>query len=225
MSWMSYLLAKMDVSLTLVDRDVVEPRNLTAGNSVLREKDVGKEKAVAMKDFLKENVPGVPVEAHHADIMLLSDPELRALSSGAGVVLCLVDDGEAMFRLNDMFYPALPVVYAAGHGGARTGDVIFTRPGSACLKCLLNTDSPQDIRTLAGEPTHGIDIISICETCARVALILLGDERLGDLRELLDPSINFIAIQNRRSPASPRGFAPQFLRVRRRPDCPVCGAP
>lgn len=224
MVWQYLMLAKMGVSLTLVDRGIVERHNLRAGNSVLSESDIGKPKAMATRNFLKENAPGVHVEAYQADINLLSDAELRALSAGARLVLCNVDDGEAMFRINQTYYEEVPVVYAAGHRGAKTGDVMFSRPGGACLRCLLNSDSPQDIHTLAGEPTHGIDIIAISEVCARVALILLGDTRLGDLREMLDPTVNFVSLQNRRSPTNPRGFAPQFLRVRRRPNCPVCGA-
>jgi molybdopterin/thiamine biosynthesis adenylyltransferase len=198
-------------------------RNLAAGNSVFREKDIGMPKALAMKELLQEHAPGIHVEAHQADITMLDESELRALGHGASVVLGLVDGGAPLFAINRAFHSVVPVVYAAGHRGARTGDVMLTRPQTACLQCLLDADSPDDIRPLAGEVTHGIDIVSISQVCVRVVLELLGDTRLSDAGELLGPS-NFIFIENRRSPTSPRGFASRFLRIERRGTCPVRGA-
>jgi len=224
MSWVSLILGRMGVPLRVVDRDVVEPRNLEAGNTPFRPTDIGLPKVVAFRNLMKEQAPGVQVQAVQADLLLMPEEELLALAHGAGVVLGLVDDGQAIFRINEMFYRHLPVIYAAGHRGARTGDVVISRPGEACLRCLLNIDSPARIQTLAGEATHGIDILAIAQTCARITLALLGDRRLGDAGEVLDPSANFIFLENRRSPGSPGGFAPRFLRIERRPTCPVCGA-
>jgi len=223
-SWAAFLLARFGVSLDLLDRDVVEPHNLAAGNCLFGENDIGSFKAPAMQRILRRQAPGVPVRAMQTDVTALSEADLRGLAEGADVALGLVDEGEALLHINRALYPHLPVVYAAGHRGARTGDVVVTRPGGACLQCLLDLDEAGQIHTLARETTHGIDILAIAETCARVALVLLGDPRLGDLREVLDPACNFIYLEYRRSPTNPGGFAPRFLRVRRRAACPVCGA-
>jgi len=222
-SRVAFDLARCNVSLTLVDRDVVEPHNLAAGNSLFRERDLGKPKSAALKDILGEYAPKVHVDELQADVTLMSQEELRARAEGAGLALGLLDEGEGLFRINDTLYRHLPVVYAAGHHGARTGDVSVSRPGGACFRCILNISSSAEIQTLAGEKTHGVDIAAIADACTRVALVLLGDPELGDVREVLDPAVNFIFLENRRSPTSPRGFAPQFLRIERRRTCTVCG--
>ena len=223
-SWVGLFLAHLGIPLVLLDRDVVERHNLEAGNCVFRSSDVGSPKVVAMKNLLAQQAPGVSVEVYQGDITLMPEDQLRALGELVRVILALVDEGQALFNINDLFCQRLAVIYAAGHRGARTGDVGISRPGGACFRCLLNIDSPAQVQTLSGEATHGIDIVSIAQVCVRVALVLLGDQRLGNLREVLDPAVNFIYIQNRRSETNPGGFAPRFLRIARRRNCPVCGA-
>jgi molybdopterin/thiamine biosynthesis adenylyltransferase len=223
-SWDGLFLSQAGVPVRIVDRDVLEARNLQSSNCPYRAGDIGLPKVVAFRNLMKEQAPGVQVQPVQVDLLLMPEEELLALADGAGLILGLVDDGQALFRINEMFYARLPVVYAAGHRGALTGDVVISKPGEACLRCLLNVDSPARIQALAGEATHGIDVITIAQTSARIVLALLGDRRLGDTGEVLDPSVNFIFLENRRSPGSPGGFAPRFLRIERRPTCPVCGA-
>ena len=217
-------LARMGIHLKVADRDVVESKNLDLANTPFRPKDIGLPKALALKNYLAEMAPGVPVEAYQADLLLIPDQDLIALARSTGIVLGLIDDGEALFRINDLLYDYRPVVYAAGHRGARTGDVLVTRPGHACLRCLLGIDSPREIQTLAGEATHGLDILTISLLCARVTLALLGDRRLGNPREVFDPDqANFLFLENRRAPGNPGNLPPRSLRIERRPHCPVCG--
>jgi len=223
-SWNSVFLGQMGIALRIVDRDILEARNLEAGNTPFRASDVGLPKVVAIQNLLRQQVPGVHVEVLQADLLLISDDDFLALADGAGVALGLVDSGEVLFRINRLLYRRLPVVYAACHTGARTGDVLITRPGTACLQCLLNTDSPDQIRTLAGETTLGVDIVGLAQVCAKVALTLLGDARLGNPTEVLSPGANFLFIENRLSPGNPGNLALQSLRIERRPTCPVCGA-
>jgi molybdopterin/thiamine biosynthesis adenylyltransferase len=214
----------MGIPLKVADRDVVESKNLDVTNTPFRPKDVGLPKALALKNYLAEVAPGVPVEAFQADLLLIPDQDLIALARSTGLVLGLIDDGEALFRINDLLHDYRPVIYAAGHHGARTGDVLVSRPGHACLRCLLNIDSPNQIQTLDGEPTHGLDILSIAHLCAKVVLALLGDRRLGNPREVFDPDqANFLFLENRLAPGNPGNLPPRSLRIERRPQCPVCG--
>jgi molybdopterin/thiamine biosynthesis adenylyltransferase len=218
------LLARMGVPLKVVDRDVVEARNLDMNSTPFRPKDVGLPKALALKGYLAEMAPGVPVEAFQADLLLMPDEDLLALARSTGIVLGLIDNGQVLFKTNSLCYDYRPVIYAAGHHGARTGDVLLTRPGHACLRCLLNIDSPDQIQTLDGEPTHGLDILSIAHLCAKVVLALLGDHRLGNPREVFDPDqANFLFLENRLAPGNPGNLPPRSLRIERRPQCPVCG--
>jgi len=223
-TWVSNILAPMGVSLVVLDRDVVEPHNLEAGSAPFGLADVGLPKALAVANSLKQFAPRAHVQAYQGDIVLMPVPELFALSQGVGVVLGLVDAGEALLRINEVFYRHLPIVYAAGHHGARTGDILIGRPGGACFRCLLGIDTADSVQTLSGETTHGIDILKLSEYCARVTLALLRDQRLGQISEVLDEGVNFIFLQNRVSPGNLGNFAPQFLRIDRRWDCPVCGA-
>jgi molybdopterin/thiamine biosynthesis adenylyltransferase len=223
-SWSGLLLGQAAVPVRIADRDVLESRNLQSGNCPYRASDIGLPKVVAFHNLLRQQAPGILVEAVQADLLLLSEEEFVSLTEGAGVALGLVDDGPVLFRINRLLYRRLPVVYAAGHQGARTGDILITRPGTACLECILNINSPDQIRTLAGESTHGIDVVAIAKTCAKIALALLGDTRLGDAREVLSPGANFLFIENRLSPGNPGNLALQSLRIERRPTCPVCGA-
>ena len=218
------LLARMGIPLKVADRDVVESKNLAMSSTPFRPKNVGLPKALALKNYLAEVAPGVPVEAFQADLLLIPDQDLIALALSTGLVLGLVDDGEALSRINDLLYDYRPVVYAAGHRGARTGDVLVSLPGHACLRCILGIDSPNQIQTLDGEPTHGLDILSIAHLCAKVVLALLGDRRLGNPREVFDPDqANFLFLENRLAPGNPGNLPPRSLRIERRPHCPVCG--
>jgi molybdopterin/thiamine biosynthesis adenylyltransferase len=214
----------MGISLVIADRDVVENHNLEAANTPFHPTDIGLAKALALLSRLRELAPQVPVEAYQAAVLLMPESHLVDLANGAGVVLGLIDNGEALFRIDQVFHHPLPVVYGAGHRRAHTGDVMISRPGDACLRCLLDVDSPADIQTLAGEPTHGIDIIKLSEWCARVALVLLGDARLGNADSVLPAGVNFIFLENRNAPGNPGLPAPRTLRIPRRPNCPVCGA-
>jgi len=87
------------VPLKVVDRDVIEARNLDVNNTPFRPKDIGLPKALALKNYVAEAAPGVPVEAYQADLLLIPDQDLVALARSTGIVLGLVDDGEARFLL------------------------------------------------------------------------------------------------------------------------------
>jgi len=136
-SWTAFLLARFGVSLDVLDLDVVKPHNLTAGNCLFEENDTGSPKALATQRLLHRQAPGVPVRAMQTDVTALSEAELRDLAEGADVALGLVDEGEALLHVNRALYPHLPVVYAAGHRGARTGDVVITRSVAARILRLI----------------------------------------------------------------------------------------
>ena len=57
-SWTAFLLARFGVSLDVFDLDVVKPHNLTAGNCLFGENDIGSPKALATQRLLHRQAPG-----------------------------------------------------------------------------------------------------------------------------------------------------------------------
>jgi hypothetical protein len=117
--------------LRVVDRDTVEEKNLA--NQDFRPGDVGKPKAAALAERLREQVPGVVVEAYHAD--------LEALPLGlftVDLVLGALDSRRARQALvSEIAWPQGTPVVDGGVGEGLLGRVQVFVPGAdhACLEC------------------------------------------------------------------------------------------
>jgi molybdopterin/thiamine biosynthesis adenylyltransferase len=126
------LLARAGVRLLrLVDRDVVEEKNLA--NQDFRPGDVGKPKAEALAERLHELVPGVRVEAYHADL-----EELPLGLFAVDLVLGALDSRRARQALvSEIAWPMGTPVVDGGVGEGLLGRVQVFVPGPdhACLEC------------------------------------------------------------------------------------------
>jgi molybdopterin/thiamine biosynthesis adenylyltransferase len=129
---LAILLARADVRLLrLVDRDVVEEKNLA--NQDFRPGDVGKPKAAALAERLREQVPGVVVEAYYAD--------LEAMPLGVfavDLVLGALDSRRARQALvSEIAWPQGTPVVDGGVGEGLLGRVQVFVSGAdhACLEC------------------------------------------------------------------------------------------
>jgi adenylyltransferase/sulfurtransferase len=129
---LAVLMARAGVRLLrLVDRDRVEAKNLA--NQDFRPCDVGKPKAEALARRLREQVPGVAVEAYHAD--------LEALPLGVfavDLVLGALDSRRARQALvSEIAWPQGTPVVDGGVGEGLLGRVQVFVPGPdhACLEC------------------------------------------------------------------------------------------
>lgn len=121
-------------ALRLVDRDLVEPRNLT--HQVLyTETDAaaGRWKAEAAAERLRECNAGCSVEDVVADY---SPVNALALAEGADVLLDCADNLDTKLLLNDVAVATdTPLVYAGCAG--TEGSVLAVVPGrTPCLRCL-----------------------------------------------------------------------------------------
>jgi adenylyltransferase/sulfurtransferase len=117
--------------LRLVDRDVVEAKNLA--NQDFRPSDVGKPKSQALAERLREQVTGVTVEAYHSD---LEDLPLGVFA--VDVILGALDSRRARHALvSEIAWPlGIPVVDGGvGEGLLGRVQVFVPGPDHACLEC------------------------------------------------------------------------------------------
>jgi adenylyltransferase/sulfurtransferase len=125
--------------LTLVDRDVVEPSNLTR-QFLFDAEDAARiaPKAEAAAARLAEIDPGIPLRAVVDD---LSASNARDLLSGHDLVFDASDNFETRLLVSDAARSlGLPSVYAACVGSE--GIVALLRPGGPCLRCYLEDLPP-----------------------------------------------------------------------------------
>ncbi|WP_438433337.1 ThiF family adenylyltransferase [Gorillibacterium sp. sgz500922] len=124
-------------TLTVIDRDYVEPSNLQR-QSLYRNADAEAHmpKAIAARQRLIEINPDVDIRAYVADP---SARELEELAAEADLLLDGTDNFETRFLLNDLSHKrGIPWIYGACAGGA--GAVFTIRPGiTPCLSCLLQS--------------------------------------------------------------------------------------
>jgi hypothetical protein len=91
-SWDGLFLSQAGVPVRIVDRDVLEARNLQSGNCPYRAGDIGLPKVVAFRNLMKEQAPGVQVQPVQVDLLLMPEEELLALADGAGLFPGLLDE-------------------------------------------------------------------------------------------------------------------------------------
>lgn len=124
-------------SITIIDRDFVEPCNLQR-QTLFDESDARKAlpKAVAAEQKLRSINSGVEVEGVVAD---LSPRNAEVLLSGCDLLLDGTDNFETRFLINDFAIKSgRPWIYAAAV--ASYGLTMTIRPGlTACLACLLES--------------------------------------------------------------------------------------
>ena len=217
------LLAEMGISLTAVDRDVVERSNIEASRTAFRPSTLGMPKVMAMAQTARENGLKVEVLPLRRCLEAFSDDEIRALAYDADVIVAAFDDGPQLVRLNRIAYHRFRVVYPAFHSGARTGHVIWTRPRDVpCFCCALGIETGAEIETLHGESAFPLDIQRVSDAAARVALWLAAPAR-SESSDLLDPDRSIIFLDNRPSGSAHRALAVHLLQADSDPACPVCG--
>lgn len=124
-------------SITIIDRDFVEPCNLQR-QTLFDESDARKAlpKAVAAEQKLRSINSGVEVEGVVAD---LSPRNAEVLLSGCDLLLDGTDNFETRFLINDFAVKSgRPWIYAAAV--ASYGLTMTIRPGlTPCLACLLES--------------------------------------------------------------------------------------
>ena len=199
--------------LRLSDFDRVEPSNL-ARQWLYTPDDVGKDKAVAAAAALARQNPDVTITALP---YALDDEDLAEEVDAADVVLDCCDNAETRFALNAACVAArTPLVSAAAVRGEGHVTVFDPRDESSpCYRCLYSdeTDGAED------EPCSLVGVFS-------PVLGVVANLQAGEALKLL---VAGAAEHSTDSLAGRLIVVDAFyadvrtLRLRRAPDCPVCG--
>ncbi len=225
--YLAYFLAAVArIIIHLIDFDVVDHKHTRGGRTIYEAGQVRQRKVYAAKDKIQRDYPLSRVIPYPYNVMDLPDAELRRLARRSSIVINAIDDGTAMLRINDLLYTETEILYAALHTGAASGHVILTAPlATACLRCCLNINSPDEIQTLHGEPGAGPDIRNVANHCVTIALEIMEAKVTGKPIERWDITRNIFYFSNRRDEQlSPEGPGVHLRRAVRMPGCPVCSA-
>jgi len=233
-------LAKCGVSnFELVDPDHLDLSNIVRHVCGLR--DIGRNKADAMRDEILNRNCSACVGAHAFDIM--EDYQRTAdLIRHADLVLAGTDNEPSKHRINLISLEAgVPVIYAAAYHRAFCGEVFRVIPGrTPCYACFahalgrteaventdrntLRYDDPEMEHALSTSPGLGMDIAAIALIASKLALMTL----LEGTRWAMPPfSGNYIFWGNR---PLDNGLVTQywerkFWQVQRNPRCLICSS-
>ncbi len=204
------LLARAGVgTLTLIDRDYVEPSNLQ--RQILFDEADAREalpKAEAARRHIARFNSEADVRAHVAD---LTPANLHILLDGAELILDATDNFETRYLLNDYaIEQAKPWVYAGAVGAAAAGMNVL--PGeTACLACLFPAPPAGAVETCDTAGILGPAVNLAASISAGEALKLLSGNP-GALRKTFFTHNLWTGDRAELSARTPR------------PDCEACGA-
>jgi len=196
-----YLAAAGVGTLIVIDRDKVEPSNLN--RQVLHwDKDVGRYKVESAVEKLRQLNPTIQIKGLTTEI---TEANAKELVGGSNVVMDGMDNFATRFALNGACVELdIPFVHAAIYGlEARLMTIIPHK--TACLRCLLPS-LPPEVKPF---PVLGATPGTVACLQAMEALKLItgvGEPTNGNLVHIDGQFLRF-----------------RRLKVRRNPDCPVCG--
>lgn len=224
--------------LALVDPDRLLPHNLARHR--LTEADLGRHKALALRDALRARHPALAVEGLVADVAEDADL-MRPLFASVDMVVCATDGVQSRRVTNHLARRAgTPIVLAAVLENGAWGELVRVRPRTGCLLCLRRnlvdeglfdpepgldqdygtgsphrpmTASPPDLR-LMGELAGKAALATVLEARGRWSQRLPGDWAVVALQPTpeMPPPFDLDAAGGVRWRAMPS----------RRADCPSC---
>jgi len=186
--------------IRIIDRDVVETSNLN--RQILHwDKDINKPKVESAYEKLREINKDVEIEKFSVEI---NEKNVMELLEGSDAVVDAMDNFPTRFLLNEAAVKlGIPFFHGSIYGFE--GRVMTIIPGrSACLRCLFSESPPKEVFPVVG-PTPGlIAMIQVTE----VIKYLTGTGKLLENRYLIYDGEN---------------MSFREIKVRRNPQCPVCG--
>ncbi len=196
-----YLTAAGVGTLTLIDADVVEETNLN--RQVLHwTNDIGKPKVQSAAEKLRQFNPQVRIVPVHGG---LTEERAEQWLQEVDIIVDALDNFPARLLLNRYALRARkPLVHGAIYGWEGRATTILPYE-TACLECLFEEGPPPGVFPVVGVTPGTIAMIQAAEV-------------LKLLLQVGQPLFNRYLIYD--------GLFMQFhtVKLRRRPDCPACGA-
>ena len=222
-SWASLLLSFYGLQLHVFDLDRVTLSNTLVARTIYSRPHIGMYKVDALKQILGMLCPETTVHAYPHNLDEVPDIELERLAQRCGLFLGLIDHPDSLIRLNRIVYPRATMICGGLHRGARTGHVIVTAMGVPCLRCSLELNGQQQMRTLNAEAGLGCDISRTAHMIATMALDLLLAQVNHRPITRWDPRRNIAFLTNYATTDSPEGPAVIYDSATADPNCSVCG--
>ena len=217
-------LAPHALNIHVLDLDRVAPSNIHGARTPYVSHHIGQYKTDALKQMIEFLQPRTTVHPLHHSLDEVPDIEIARLLERVSVSFGLIDDPDALLRLDALAYRRTYSVYAGVHRGARSGHVIVTGLGLPCLKCSLGLDAQRRMRTLHAEAGLGCDIARVAHFAAIVGLEILIANTTRRSITRWDFSKNVMYVANYREALCPDGPGMVYESATRDPKCPVCGS-
>lgn len=227
--------------LSLVDPDRLEQRNLARHRRT--DVDLGRLKAVAMRDWLHLRYPSTIADAYPLDVIRDADV-MRPLFAASDVIVCSADGVAARRVTNHLARRAsVPAVFAAVLEDGAFGELLRVRGRTGCLLCHRRALSDAG----AFDPEPGLELgygtgnphrpmtaapgdLAWMGTAAAKAAIATVLERRGRWHQRLPGDSAIVGLQP--VPEMPRPFNIEHAGEIRwellpppHPDCPTCAPP
>lgn len=168
--------------ITLLDRDVVEASNLNRQR--FYQKDIGKNKAVALAKNLKEEcIAGTAIRGYG---YTFQQAVARRVNLNCDVAVCGVDNNPARIAASRFFRSqGIPVIFAAVSRDADHGYVFVQEKQGACIACLFPDIAGDDQQPCPGTPAI-LDILQAVGALAVFAVdtVLMARPRSWNCRRI-----------------------------------------
>jgi len=222
-SHLIYTLGPAHLLINSIDSKKVQFKHTCSGRTIFDPTLVGFKKVYAINQKIERDFPGTKVNPYPYNTAEIPDIELRSMFARSLLVALVIDDPEQMLRISDLVYPITDLIQVAMHRQAESGHIAISVPFfTPCLRCTLDIRGPQDIRQLDSEPANSLDIVTVAQQAARIAIDLMYSKISGQTINRWDTSKNLIYITNTRQELSPDGPGMHFEGSQKRPGCPVC---
>jgi adenylyltransferase/sulfurtransferase len=160
--------------LRIIDQDIVELSNLQR-QTMYRDEDIGKPKAMIAKKFLEELNPEVEIEAIEDSINL---ENAKIATNKVDFVIDAVDRFSPRFAINkECLKENIPYLFGAVSG--MSGNTMTVSRGNTCVECIFSQADDSKLPTSLEVGIHPsiINIIGSIQI-AEATKIMLGEEPL-----------------------------------------------
>jgi len=177
---------------------------------------VGSKKVHALKQKIERDFPGAVVNALPYNTAEIPDVEWKSMFRRSLVALLMIDDGHEIVRLSDLAYPITELIQAAVHAEGASGHI------AVCAKPRGAGRSLGGARRCHREAMHRLDIATVAQLAARIAMDIAYSKVTGQPVNRWDTAKNLIYLSNTKDEWSPDGPGIRWEASRKRPGCPVC---